>query len=66
MDFSALSGQFANGSSFWDDGFLWDITYRQHEVDVTAVQATEPSSFLLLGIGSLAIGAIAKRKKVAQ
>jgi len=63
MDFSTLSGQFANGSSFWDDGFLWDITYRQHEVDVTAVQAPEPSSLLLLGIGSLAIGAIAKRKK---
>jgi hypothetical protein len=66
MDFSSLSGQFANGSSFWDDNYLWDITYRQHEVDVTAVQAPEPSSLLLLGIGSLAIGAIAKRKKVAQ
>jgi len=66
MDFSTLSGRFANGSSFWDDGFLWDITYRQHEIDVTAVQAPEPGSFLLLGIGSLAIGAIAKRKKVAQ
>ena len=28
MDFSTLSGQFANGSSFWDDGYLWDITYQ--------------------------------------
>ena len=46
MDFSTLSGRFANGSSFWDDGFLWDITYRQHEIDVTAVQAPEPGSFL--------------------
>ena len=66
MDYSSLTGQFANGSSFWDDGYLWDITYSQHEVDVTAVQAPEPGSLLLLGIGSLAIGAFAKRKKVAQ
>jgi hypothetical protein len=39
MDFAFLNGQFANGSSFWDDGYLWDITHRQHEVD-----APEPSS----------------------
>jgi hypothetical protein len=51
MDFASLNGQFANGASFWDDGFLWDITYRQHEVDVTAVEAPEPSSVLLLLIG---------------
>ena len=63
MDFSTLSGQFANGSSFWDDGFLWDITYRQHEIDVTAVQAPEPSSLLLLALGSLTIGTFVKRKK---
>lgn len=66
MDFSTLSGQFANGSSFWDDNYLWDITYRQHEIDVTAVQSPEPGSPVLLGIGSLAIGALAKRKKMAQ
>src|SRR6516165_7049216 len=63
MDFSSLSGQFANGSRFWDDNYLWDITYRQHEVDVTAVQAPEPSSFLLLAIGSLVAGTLARRKK---
>ena len=50
MDFSTLSGQFANGSSFWDDNYLWDITYRQHEVDVTAVQAPEPGTLSLLGV----------------
>ena len=66
MDFSSLSGQFANGASFWDDNFLWDITYRQHEIDVTAVQAPEPSSFLLLAIGSLTIGALAKRKQATE
>jgi hypothetical protein len=64
MDFSTLSGQFANGSSFLDDGFLWDITYRQHEIDVTAVEAVpEPSSMLLLSLGLIALGTIAKRKK---
>ena len=66
MDFSTLFGQFANGPSFWDDGFLWDVTYRQHEIDVTAVQAPEPGTLLLLGVGSLATGAFAKRKKVAK
>jgi len=62
MDFSALSGQFANGSSFWDDGYLWDITYRQHEIDVSAVQAPEPSSLLLLFIGITALAFYAHRK----
>ena len=64
MDFSTLFGQFANGSSFLDDGFLWDITYRQHEIDVTAVEAVpEPSSMLLLSLGFIALGTIVKRKK---
>ena len=67
MDFSSLSGQFANGSSFWDDGYLWDITYRQHEIDVTAVTAApEPSSVILLGIASLAFGVFVGWKKVTQ
>jgi hypothetical protein len=62
MDFSTLSGQFANGSSFWDDNYLWDITYRQHEIDVTAVKAPEPSSLLLLFIGLSALAFFAQRK----
>ena len=66
MDFSSFSGRFANGWSFWDDGYLWDITYRQHEVDVTAVQAPEPSSLLLLGFGALALGALARPRKVTK
>ena len=48
MDDKSLVGQFSNGSSFWDDGYLWDITYGQHEVDVTAVGVPEPSSLLQL------------------
>jgi len=67
MDFSTLSGQFANGSSFLDDGFLWDITYRQHEIDVTAVEAVpEPSSTLLLSLGFIVLGTLVKRKKMAE
>ena len=42
MGYNSLVGQFSNGSSFWDDGFLWDITYGQHGVDVTAVSTPEP------------------------
>ena len=62
MDFASLNGQFANGASFWDDGFLWDITYRQHEVEVTAVEAPEPSSLLLLFFGLAAVAFLAHRK----
>src|SRR4029077_2387759 len=55
MDYSTLTGKFINGSSFWDDGYLWDITYGQNQIDVTAVQAPEPSSMLLLLIGFAAL-----------
>jgi hypothetical protein len=62
MDFGSLAGQFSNGSSFWDDNYLWDITYHQHEVDVTAVQAPEPSSLLLLLLGLAPLAFFAHRK----
>jgi hypothetical protein len=62
LDFAFLNGQFANGSSFWDNGYLWDITYRQHEVDVTAVQAPEPSVLLLLLISLAPLGLYTHRK----
>ena len=56
MDFESRVGQFSNGPSFSDDGFIWAITYRQHEIDVTAVQPTpEPNSLLLLFIGLAAL-----------
>ena len=63
MDYSSLFGQFSNGPSFFDDGYLWDITYRQHEVEVTAVGTIpEPSSLLLLGLGLLLFAGFAARK----
>jgi len=51
MDYAALFGQFANGSSFWDDNFRWDVTYGPNQIDVTAVQAPEPGMMSLVMIG---------------
>ena len=62
----SLEGQFTNGSVFWQDGYQWDLIYGPNGVELTAVGTPEPGSLLLLGLGSLAIGALAKRKKVAQ
>ncbi len=62
MDYGSLVGQFSNGSSFWQGGFLWEISYGQHEIDVTAVSAPEPSSLLLLFIGLAALAVYAQRK----
>lgn len=62
MDYSSLVGQFSNGSSFWQDGFLWDISYGQHEIDVTAVSAPEPSSLLLLFLGLAALAFCTHKK----
>jgi fibronectin-binding autotransporter adhesin len=62
MDYNSLVGEFSNGSSFWDDGYLWNATYGQHEIDVTAVKTPEPSSLLLLGLGSMLLGGLARRK----
>ncbi len=64
MDYASLVGQFSNGSSFWDDNFLWDLTYGQHEIDVTAVDEPEPSSLLLLLVGCGAVALCAQRKMV--
>ena len=62
MDYNSLVGQFSNGSSFWDDGYLWDVTYGQHEIDVTAVSTPEPSSLILLFVGLAALALYAHRK----
>jgi hypothetical protein len=62
IDYNSLVGQFSNGSSFFEDGFLWDISYGQNQIDVTAVSAPEPSSLLLLLIGLAALTFYAHRK----
>jgi hypothetical protein len=62
MDYSSLVGQFSNGSSFSEDGYLWDVTYGQHEIDVTAVKTPEPSSLLQLSIGLAALAFYVHRK----
>jgi hypothetical protein len=49
MDYNNLVGEFANGSSFSDDGYIWDVTYGQNQIDVTAVRVPEPGTFSLLG-----------------
>jgi hypothetical protein len=55
MHFYGLTGEFANGTSFWDENYLWGITYGPNEIDVTALQAPEPGTFGLLGIGLLGL-----------
>lgn len=61
MNYGALSGEFVNGSSFWDDNYLWDITYGPNEIDVTAVQAPEPRTFVLLALGLVGLLFMAQR-----
>ena len=63
MNYNALFGQFSNGTSFWGDGYLWNVSYSENEIEVTAVSATpEPSSFLFLGLGLLVFMAMLRRK----
>jgi hypothetical protein len=62
MDFDNLTGSFSNGSSFWDENYLWNITYRQREIDVTAVQIPEPGSLLLLLVGFSLLALYAQRR----
>jgi hypothetical protein len=65
MDYASLVGQFSNGSSFWDDGFLWDVNYGANQIDISAVRSPEPSSLLLLCIG-FAVLALCAQQKMAK
>jgi hypothetical protein len=54
LNYGTLFGQFANGTTFSADGFLWNLTYADHEIEVTAVGTVgtpEPGSFPLLALG---------------
>jgi fibronectin-binding autotransporter adhesin len=62
MDYRSLVGQFSNGSSFLDDGYVWDISYGRNEIYVTAVSTPEPSSLLLLFVGLSTLVFCAHRK----
>jgi len=55
MDYSSLSGGFSNGTQFWDDNFLWDVTYGQNQIDITAVEAPEPGTLPLLTVGLIGL-----------
>jgi len=68
MDYNSLVGEFSNGSIFWQDGFQWDVSYGQHEIDVTAVSTPEPGSLLLLfiGLSGLAFFAHLKMRKTQR
>jgi hypothetical protein len=66
MDYSQLNGEFANGSSFWDDNFLWDVAYGQNQIDVTAVKAPEPGLFPLFAIGLVGLALYSRRMRFRE
>jgi hypothetical protein len=66
MDYTQLTGEFANGSSFWDDNYLWDVTYGQNQIDVTAVKAPEPGLFPLFAIGLVGLALYSRRTKFRE
>jgi fibronectin-binding autotransporter adhesin len=62
MDYNSLSGEFANGSIFSEDGYVWDIHYGEDGIDLRAVATPEPNSLLLLGLGLAALTWFGRRK----
>jgi hypothetical protein len=65
MDFNSLTGRFMGGSSFWDDGYRWDVNYGPNQIDLTAVQALEPGTFALLSIGLIGLLIYSCRKPLS-
>ena len=55
MQYASLVGQFSNGSSFCEDGYLWNVTYGSNQIDVTAVATPEPGSLGLLVVGLIGL-----------
>jgi subtilase-type serine protease len=70
LDFGSLSGQFANGSTFFADGFEWTLVYGTNDVVLTAVSdppstIPEPNAMPLFALGLLALLTYAARKTPA-
>jgi hypothetical protein len=63
MHYNMLAGGFLNGPSFWDDNYLWQISYGQNTLSVSAVGVPEPGSFVLLAIGLLALAGLGVARK---
>jgi hypothetical protein len=55
LGYGSLSGKFANGSTFSEDGYNWDLAYGPNDVTLTAVSPAlsvpEPSSLSMLVAG---------------
>jgi hypothetical protein len=64
MRYDTLTGTFSNGLDFWDDNYLWQMSYGQNALSVTAVGVPEPGSFHLLGIGLLALAGLGVVRKL--
>lgn len=63
MDYFSLTGIFANGINFWDDGYFWHTTYGQNQISVTAIRTPEPGSFSLLAIGLMGLLLYLRRRR---
>ncbi|SDT95594.1 PEP-CTERM protein-sorting domain-containing protein [Verrucomicrobium sp. GAS474] len=62
---ASVSGTFqglAEGSTFTLGSNLFQISYLNNAVTLTAVAVPEPSTWVLLGLGSLAVARVARRK----
>jgi len=65
LDYGSLTGEFANGTSFFADGFNWTLTYGPNDAVLTAVSAPEPCTMPLIPIGFLALLGFAAKRRAA-
>ena len=60
LDYSSLSGEFSNGTTFFADGFNWTLSYGPNDAVLTAVSTDlvstpEPDTISLIAIGLLTL-----------